>query len=89
MNEIETQLPNLNPDILEKLSVSNRGGKVICVVDSRRNSTSNNYKLDEAQKFAQGLLEMNYNRVCTLHNGIEAFRTLAGAGDDVLVVPNV
>ena len=89
MNETETQLPNLSQDVLDKLNPSNRGGKVICVVGSTKNVTSNNCKVNEAQTFAQGLLGMNYNRVCTLHNGIEAFRALAGAGDDVLVVPNV
>ena len=44
---------------------------------------------NEAQIFSEGLLHMNYNRVCILHNGIEAFRSLAGAVDDLLVVPNI
>ena len=88
INENETQLPILTEDLIETLNASNRGGKLICVVGSSRNDTLK-YELDEAQKYAQGLLQMNYNRVCTLHKGIEAFRILAGSGDDVIVVPNV
>ena len=87
--EMEYQLPQLGQDILEKLNRTNRGSKLICVVGSSKTKLSNGYKVDEAQRLAEGLLRMNYNRVCTLHNGIEAFRALAGAGKDVLVVPNV
>ena len=82
------ELPNLSKEVLEKLSPSCRGGKLICVVGNSKSIGSNN-QVEEAQKFAQGLLKMNYNRVCTLHNGIDAFKTLAGSGDDVLIVPNV
>ena len=87
--EMENRLLQLSQDVVENLNHSNRGSKIICVVCSSKNKFSNNYKTDEAQQFAAGLLRMNYNRVCTLHNGIEAFRALAGAGEDVLVVPNV
>jgi len=82
------ELPNLSKEVLEKLSPSCRGGKLICVVGNSKSIGSNDH-IEEAQKFAQGLLKMNYNRVCTLHNGIDAFKTLAGSGDDVLIVPNV
>ena len=86
--ENEGQLPILSREVIEKLNPGCRGGKLICVVGNSKNiSTANT--IDDAQKFAQGLLKMNYNRVCTLHNGIDAFRALAGAGDDVLIVPNV
>ena len=78
--ENEEPLLHLTKDVLEKLTPSCRGGKLICILGNQA---------DEAQKFAQGLLKMNYNRVCTLHNGIDAFRTLAGSGNDVLIVPNV
>ena len=59
-----------------------------CVVGNRCKDIASK-KLDEAQLFAEGLLKMNYNRVCTLHNGIEAFRSLAGSGEDVLIVPDI
>ena len=86
--ENNEELPNLSKEVLEKLSPSCRGGKLICVVGNSKSIGSSNH-VEEAQKFAQGLLKMNYNRVCTLHNGIDAFKTLAGSGDDVLIVPNV
>ena len=84
----EEELPNLSKEVLEKISPSCRGGKLICVVGNSKSIGSNN-QVEEAQKFAQSLLKMNYNRVCTLHNGVDAFKTLAGSGDDVLIVPNV
>ena len=86
--EIEKELPSLSKTVLEKIDPNCRGGKLICVVGNTRSNGSSN-SIDDAQKFAQGLLKMNYNRVCTLHNGIDAFRVLAGAGNDVLIVPNV
>ena len=87
-NENDIPILSLPKDILDQLNPINRGGKVICVVGNRCKDIASK-KLDEAQLFAEGLLKMNYNRVCTLHNGIEAFRSLAGSGEDVLIVPDI
>ena len=86
-NENHIELPNLTEEVLQKLNPSSRGGKLICIVGRRADMRTT--RLDEAQIFAQGLLKMNYNRVCTLHKGIDAFRALSGTGDDVLVVPDI
>ena len=63
----------LPKELVDKLS--NRRGKIVCVVGSGYNNDS--------LMFAANLLQMNFNRVCVLHKGIEIFRS---AG--VLCVPN-
>lgn len=51
--------------------------KVVCVVGSASNHA-------DTKTFAEKLLQLNYYRVCYLHNGIEIFRTLNG----ILCVPD-
>merc|ERR1712227_1161732 len=55
--ENDEELPNLSKVVLEKLSPSCRGGKLICVVGNSKSIGSSNH-VEEAQKFAQGLLKM-------------------------------
>ena len=72
-NNDDSSRVTLPKEVGERLS--NRRGKIVCVVGSGYNN--------ESQMFAAKLLEMNFNRVSVLHKGIEIFRS---AG--VLCVPN-
>ena len=62
---------------LESRFAQARKGKIVCVAGSKSGN-------GDTQDVAGKLLSLGVNRLCTLHNGMEIFRPLAG----VLCVPD-